>query len=268
MKFLQSSAHRLNYDVIDLVAPWHDRRPAILFHHGVGSSMEIWTDWIFALADRYRIIRFDMLGFGRSEVPASDFTWTIKGLGADILAVADAAEAPTFHFVGESMGGTIGLNTALDHQGRFASLTVSNGSHMGGSIEKVEAWRRQIDDGGVQGWSDQFMEDRFYPDSLPSERREWFSHQQAAGNRHSILNALAVLVGTDLRPRLASLRKPALLLHADASPFVPAAVMADLHAHLADSELQIFSHAKHGLPFSHGRACAGVLRAFLERKSK
>ena len=267
MKFVISGAHRLHYDVLDMVAPWHNRRPPILFHHGVGSRMEMWTDWIFALADRYRIIRFDMLGFGRSQLPAPDFAWTMEGLEADILAVADAADAPTFHFVGESMGGTIGLHCALSHLERFASITVSNGSHFGGSIEKVEAWRRQIDEGGVQGWSDQFMEDRFYPDSLPSERREWFSRQQAGGNRYSILNALAVLVGTDLRPRLSSLRKPALLLHADASQFISAAIMADLHARLPDSELQIFSHAKHGLPFSHGSACAGVLRDFLERSS-
>ena len=267
MAFVPSGAFKLHYDVIDMVAPWHDARPPILFHHGVGASMEIWTDWIFALADRYRIVRFDMLGFGRSEAPAPDFPWTIDGLAADILAVADAVGAPTFHFVGESMGGTIGLHCALGHLERFASITVSNGSHMGGSIEKVEAWRRQIDEGGVQGWSDQFMQDRFHPDALSPARREWFSRQQAAASRHSILNALAVLVGTDLRPRLASLRKPALLLHADASPFIPAAVMADLHARLPDSELQIFSHAKHGLPFSHGPSCAAVLRDFLERRS-
>ncbi len=110
------------------------------------------------------------------------------------------------------------------------------------------------------------MADRFHPGALPPDRHAWFAHQQAACSRDSVLNALAVLVGTDLRSALGALAMPVLLLHPDDSPFIPVPVAADLHARLPDAELQVFAHARHGLPFSHGRACAAALRGFLERR--
>ncbi len=266
MPFVSRGSHRLHYEVIDIAAPWHDRPPTILFHHGIGADSGIWTDWVHALADRYRLVRFDMRGFGRSDVPAADFAWSMRLLVDDVLSVADAVEAPSFHFVGESMGGTIGLRAALDHPGRFASVTLSNAAHFGGSIQKVEIWRRLIDERGMQGWSDQFMLDRFHDGALAADRHAWFARQQAAGSRNSVLNAVALLVGADLRPELGALRPPVLLLHPDDSPFIPVSVVRDLHARLRDAELQVFAHARHGLPFSHGRECAAALRGFLERR--
>jgi pimeloyl-ACP methyl ester carboxylesterase len=56
---------------------------------------------------------------------------------------------------------------------------------------------------------------------------------------------------------------PVLLMHGDSSPFIPVPVMTDLKARLKEARLQVFAHARHGLPFSHGRQCAATLRAFL-----
>jgi len=266
MPFVQSGTHRLHYEVVDIAAPWHAAAPTLIFHHGIGADSGIWSDWIPLLADRFRIVRFDMRGFGESEVPAPDFRWTMELLGGDILAVADAVRAERFHFVGESIGATIGLAAALRHIDRFLSVTVSNGGHVGGSIEKVQAWKRTIDEAGMTGWSDVFMEDRFHPEALTPERRAWFARRQAAQNPHSVLNCLSVLIGADLRPELPKLQRPVLLMHPDKSPFIPVAVMSDLYARLPDAELQIFAHAKHGLPFSHGRDCAATLRRFLDRR--
>ena len=266
MPFVSRGQHRLHYETIDIAAPWHERPETILFHHGIGADSGIWTDWIGVLADRYRLVRFDMRGFGRSDVPDARAAWSMDQLIGDLLAVADATEAPICHVVGESIGGTIALKCALDHAQRFASVTLSNAAHVGGSIQKVEAWRRTIEERGMAGWSAQFMVDRFHPGALPEERHAWFARQQAAGNPASVLNALAVLVGTDLTTDVAALHKPVLLLHPDASPFIPLPVVADLHARLPDAELQVFAHARHGLPFSHGKACAAALRRFLERR--
>ncbi len=266
MPFVQRGPHRLFYEVIDIAAPWHAAPPTILFHHGIGAESGIWTDWVHALADRYRLVRFDMRGYGRSDVPAADAAWSVDLLCDDLLAVADTSETRHFHVVGESMGGTIALAAALRHPARIRSVTVSNAAHVGGSIENVAAWRRRIDQSGMQGWSAHFMRDRFHPGALTPEREAWFARQQAAGHPDSVMNALSVLVGADLRPQLDQVRVPVLLLHPDDSPFIPVPVAADLHARLPDAELQVFAHARHGLPFSHGRACAAALRDFLARR--
>jgi len=55
----------LHYDVVDGVAAWRERREAILFHHGIGASAEIWAGWRPALVDGYRLVSFDMRGCGR-----------------------------------------------------------------------------------------------------------------------------------------------------------------------------------------------------------
>ncbi len=165
--------------------------------------------------------------------------------------------------MGESIGGTVALAAVLARPERIASLTVSNGAHLGASIQRVEAWRRQLDTGGAKAWSDAFMTDRFHDDALSPERRAWFAAQQEKWPRCSILNALGVLVGTDLTSRLREIRCPTLLLHPDGSPFIPVSIVAELHRRLPDAELNVIGRSRHGLPYSHAHQCAMLLRDFL-----
>ena len=207
-----------------------------------------------------------MRGYGRSHIPAADFAWSLDLMVDDLFAVADAAGLQRFHLVGESIGGTVALAAALARPQRIATLTVSNGAHLGASIQRVEAWRRQLDEGGVKAWSDAFLRDRFHDDALSPEQRAWFAAQQEKWPRESILNALRVLIGTDLSSRLKDIAQPTLLLHPDGSPFIPVPVMAELHRLLPDAELNVIGHSRHGLPYSHATVCASLLRAFLDRK--
>jgi pimeloyl-ACP methyl ester carboxylesterase len=256
----------LHYEIVDKVAPACAPRAAVLFHHGSGASAGIWAGWFPALADAHRLVSFDMRGYGRSHIPAADFAWSLDLMVEDLFAVADAAGLQRFHLVGESIGGTVALAAALARPQRIATLTVSNGAHLGASIQRVEAWRRQLDDGGVKALSDAFLRDRFHDDALSAEQRAWFAAQQERWPRESILNALRVLIGTDLSARLKDITHPTLLLHPDGSPFIPVPVMAELHRLLPDAELNVIGHARHGLPYSHATVCASLLRAFLDRK--
>ena len=256
----------LHYDIVDQVASGREPCEAILFHHGIGASAGIWAGWFPALADAHRLVSFDMRGYGRSHIPAAGFKWSLEQMVEDLFAVADAAGLPRFHLVGESIGGTVALAAALAEPQRIATLTVSNGAHLGASIQRVEAWRRQLDEGGVKVWSDAFLRDRFHDDALSPDQRAWFAAQQEKWPQESILNALRVLIGTDLSPRLKDIVQPTLLLHPDGSPFIPVPVMAELHRLLPDAELNVIGHSRHGLPYSHASLCASLLRAFLDRK--
>jgi pimeloyl-ACP methyl ester carboxylesterase len=257
------SAGGIHYEVLDLVAPW-ERPETIIFHHGIGASPGIWQDWLPHLIDRYRIVRFDMRGYGRSHVPAPGEKWSSGIFVDDLLAVADAVGAERPHLVGESIGGTIALYFTLQHPGRVATLTISNGADRGAPLQKVSEWQEQLDRHGVKAWSDQFMRDRFYDGALSAGKHAWYAAQQEAWTRDSILGALGVLVGTDVRAQLPSLDLPVLLLHGDSSPFIPVNVMVDMHHAIRGSRLQVFPRARHGLPFSHARECAQALRRFLD----
>jgi pimeloyl-ACP methyl ester carboxylesterase len=256
----------LHFEIVDQVAPWEKAGHPILFHHGIGACAGIWTEWRGALAERHPLVTFDMRGYGRSHIPAPDFPWSLDLLVDDVFAVADAAGLGRFHLVGESIGGTIALAAALARPDRIATLTISNGGYLGASIQRVEIWRSQLDEGGVKHWSDVFMRDRFHDDALSPERRAWFATQQELWQPASIMNALEVLIGTDLAPRLHEIRRPTLILHPDGSPFIPVSAAAELHRLLPDAELHVFGHARHGLSFSHARQCAAILRSFLDAR--
>ena len=264
MPYAETEAGSLYYEVVDLVAPWESRRETIIFHHGIGANSGIWTDWLPRLIGRYRVVWFDMRGFGRSSIPAPDFKWSLELLSRDVFAVADAVGVQRPHLVGESIGGTISLHCAIKNPERVATLTISNGADFGAPLQRVHEWQKQIDEQGIRAWSDQFMRDRFYDGALEEPKRVWYASQQEAWKRDSILNALGVLVGTDLRSQLPAVRCPVLLLHGDASPFIPVSVMVAMHESLPDSRLQVFAQARHGLPFSHARQCAESLRGFLD----
>ncbi len=250
---------------MDLTPPWQSGTETILFHHGLGATSGAWAAWLPVLAGRYRLVTFDMRGHGRSEHPQPGAALDLARLGEDLFAVADAAGAERFHLVGESIGGTIALAAAIEQPARVLSLTVSNGAHLGGSIQSIDDWQQIVDAGGMAAWSRHMMGKRFFDGAISEAMWRWYEREQAAASPDVVLRAVRLLAGADLSPRLSAVRMPVLLLHADSSPFIPVAVMADLKARLPDARLQVFAHTRHGLPFSHAEACARALYQFLEK---
>jgi pimeloyl-ACP methyl ester carboxylesterase len=246
-----------------LTLPWIERPETILFHHGLGASSRTWAGWLPVLADRYRIVRFDMRGHGGSTYAAAN-ALSLETLADDVFAVADAVGAQRFHLVGESIGGTIALLAAIRRGDRIDTLTVSNGAHVGGTIQSTQDWQQVIGSGGMVAWSAQMMPKRFFEGGVAPAMWKWYEREQASANPDFVLRGLRLLVGADLSPQLGSVRMPVLLLHGDSSPFIAPAVLADLKSKLPDARLQIFAHARHGLPFSHATQCARTLRQFLE----
>jgi pimeloyl-ACP methyl ester carboxylesterase len=265
MAFVESNGVRIFYDVIERTAPWITEPETIIFNHGIGIDHRMWTKWIPALVDRYRIVLFDMRGFGQSSIPAAA-GWSMDLLVDDVFAIAGALGVSRFHLAGESMGGTIALCAYFRNPRALRTITVSNGSHIGATLENLNDWRDVIAASGMGGWSNMMSERRFYDDGLPPNERAWFDAAQAACSADSCMNALGVLRGSDLTPRLKEIAVPVLLLHGDASPFIPLTITSALHAGLPDSEVRVFPHAKHGLPLSHGTQCGEEMRAFLDRR--
>jgi pimeloyl-ACP methyl ester carboxylesterase len=98
-------------------------RPAVILVHGFGSSLDTWEPWAQALSAQYRVIRFDLPGFGLSGPdPTGDYTDArqlkiLLGL-MDQLGVARAS------LIGNSLGGRIAWNFAALHPDRVAKLVL------------------------------------------------------------------------------------------------------------------------------------------------
>lgn len=266
MPLAQARSGALHYQLCDIVPAWVPRPETIVFHHGVAASLDIWAGWLPVLASRYRLVRFDMRGYGRSAPATADLEWSFDLLVDDLLHVADAAGAERFHLVGESIGGTVALACALQVPQRLLSITLSNAAARGGLIGNVAGWRDLVAARGQVGWAGQMMDWRFHADALEPAVAAWYLRLHETCDMQASLGLADLLLRTDLMPRLGEIAVPALLLSPDASPFIPLEAMVSLRSRIPQAELQVFAHAKHGLPLSHGARCARVLRDFLERR--
>lgn len=98
-------------------------RPAIIMLHGFGASLHTWEPWAQALAPRYRVIRYDLPGFGLSPPDAGeDFSLgrdiAVLGMLMDHLGVARAT------LIGNSMGGKVAWHFAARYPDRVEKLVL------------------------------------------------------------------------------------------------------------------------------------------------
>lgn len=90
----------------------------VLLHEGVGDS-RMWDLVWPQLAAAFRLIRYDVRGYGRSSVATQEYT-----LLGDLLSVLDHFEVSSAHVTGCSMGGGTALELALAEPGRVRSLVL------------------------------------------------------------------------------------------------------------------------------------------------
>jgi pimeloyl-ACP methyl ester carboxylesterase len=94
----------------------------LLLIQGLGFSGAMWYRIVPALEAKYRVIRYDARGIGRSDVP--DEQWDIARMAADALAVLDAAGEQSAHVFGISLGGIVAQEVALTAPDRVRTLTL------------------------------------------------------------------------------------------------------------------------------------------------
>ena len=97
--------------------------PALILLHGFGSSLETWGPWAERLSPTYRVIRFDLPGFGLTG-PDPAGAYTDARTVAVLLAVMDRLRLARATIIGNSLGGKIAWMFAAAHPERVASLVL------------------------------------------------------------------------------------------------------------------------------------------------
>ncbi len=115
-----------------LWAEWAgDGGGVVLAHAGIADA-RMWDPQWSALTGRHRVVRYDLRGFGRSEVEHVAFSNR-----ADLLAVMDAAGLERAVLVGCSRAGSIVLDTALEFPDRVGGLVWVCGGIGGFDLEET-----------------------------------------------------------------------------------------------------------------------------------
>lgn len=105
----------VNYD---LVGP--EGAPLVTFVHGLAASLEVWAGQAERLADRFRVLRYDLRAHGGTASP--DLPCSRHDLAADLAGLLDALGVERTAVVGHSAGGVVTQQFAVDYPQRVTAL--------------------------------------------------------------------------------------------------------------------------------------------------
>jgi 3-oxoadipate enol-lactonase len=192
--------------------------PVLAFSNSLGTTSEMWDRHAAALADRFRILRYEARGHGGSPAPPGPYS--IAELGADVTGLLDRLEIERASFCGLSIGGITGLWLGANAPERLEALVVCC---TGAQLPPAEMWLEraaQVRAEGLAGLVDATIE-------------RWFRHEFVAANPDVIERVTATFLTTDpeayagccealaefdMRERLGEVRPPTLLIAGDDDP--------------------------------------------------
>ena len=99
--------------------------PLLVVHGGPGLPHSYLSS-LGRLADEREVVFWDQLGCGNSDRPSNSDLWTMERSVAEMEAVVHALGIRRFHVFGNSWGGMLAQQYALDVTSGAVSLTISN----------------------------------------------------------------------------------------------------------------------------------------------
>jgi 3-oxoadipate enol-lactonase len=211
MKARLSDGAELFYTVDDFTDPW-TQPETVVMHHGMAKNHQLWYAWVPIIARHYRVVRFDMRGMGQSSVPEPGYPWSVDNFARDLLGLVDTLGLDKFHLIGETVGGSISMRFASQHQDRLLSLsactspTEFNDPHHGESADLIESE-------GVAAWVENTIGRRLDPQIVDPAYSRWYAKQMAATPAHVVAGFQRNASG-DLRPLLKDIKTPTLIIAA------------------------------------------------------
>jgi 3-oxoadipate enol-lactonase len=118
--------------------------PAIVFIHGHPFNQSMWDPQVAALTWKYRVITFDLRGYGASDVPTAEAT-TLETMASDINALLDHLNIPKAVIAGLSMGGQIAMAFAEQYPHRLSGLILAATFPQADTEEAIKTRRATAD---------------------------------------------------------------------------------------------------------------------------
>src|SRR6266567_3176228 len=134
--------------------------PTVAFSNSIGSTLEMWDAQVAALAGRYRCLRYDARGHGRSDTV--DAPATVDDLAADLAGLLAALGIGRAHVVGLSLGGMTAQAFALAYPERLDRLVLmATSARVASPADWVERARR-VRSEGLDWLADATMTPRWF----------------------------------------------------------------------------------------------------------
>jgi pimeloyl-ACP methyl ester carboxylesterase/DNA-binding winged helix-turn-helix (wHTH) protein len=212
----------------------------------------IWRHWWSALSLHHRVLRYDERGNGMSQRDVHDVsfdTWV-----DDLETVVDAAGLDRFPLLGISRGGPIAIAYAVKHPERVTHLVLYGAFAAGlnhvGKPHELEG-RRALVSLMRLGWGlnnpafCRLFTCRFIPEATP-EHEQWFDElQRVSTSPANAAHLMEVDDNIDVRPLLARVTTPTLVIHCDRDRVVRPDKGRDIAAAIPNSRYVSLPSANH-----------------------
>jgi len=251
--------------------------PPILFLHGLGGSWRDWSANLPAFASNYRAMAMDFPGFGESDKP--EVRYSIEWLTDVVERFLQQQECDRLNLVGHSMGGLVALNLASRPKSRVKKLVITDAVGVSDKSEFLAYAMSKKIMGADTEWEfvESFLKDQFrsMADDLiekqkPQTARDLFESLKVPIIGKPLLpmtpevQMIASIFDFDIRPKLASIQQPTLILwgakDSIASPQDASFLQTKIHA----STLIIFPDSGHSPMMEHPSLFNQELGKFLQ----
>ena len=239
--------------------------PVVTFSHSLATDLGMWDAEAKALAARFRVLRYETRGHGKTEAPKG--AYTLDQLADDARELLKTLGIAKTHWVGLSMGGMIGQTLALKSPEIFQSLTLADTSSRV-PPEARPTWQQRIQTAEAQGM-EPLVEptiERWFTAPFRERRKDVVDSVRAmirstpvagyAGCCHAISQL-------DLTDRIGAISLPTLVIVGEDDPGTPVAASRVMHERIKGSRLEIIPAAAHLANIEQPEAFGRALSTFL-----
>lgn len=247
-----------------------DGAPTLLLAHGFGCDQNMWRPLVERLRNDFRLVLFDLVGFGKSDPASWDIEKysSLEGFAADVLDIVNGLDLRDVVFVGHSVSAMIGVLAAIADPSRFAKLVLitpspcylNDGDYHGGfSRPDIDELLESLDSNYL-GWSEA-MAPTIMGADRPDLQREWTDSfcRSDPGRLRTFARATFL---SDNRSDLHRLTVPCLIIDSSQDAIAPREVGEYVKGHIADGRLITLDTIGHSPHLSAPDASAEAVAAF------
>jgi 3-oxoadipate enol-lactonase len=250
---------RINYEIAG-EGPW------LTLSHSLACDLHMWDEQMDALARKYKVLRYDTRGHGKSEAPAG--AYTLGQLADDAHGLLDSLGIKRTHWAGLSMGGMIGQTFALKYPGVFQSMVLADTTSRY-PAEAAGVWEDRIKTAQTKGMAA----------IVDGTLERWFTEAYRKTNPPALARVGASIKATsvtgfvgcchaipkiNVTHRLKEVSCPTLIIVGEQDPGTPVAMAREIHAAKPGSKLVIIPSAAHLSNIEQPQAFTSALLDFLE----
>ncbi|HVF77840.1 MAG TPA: alpha/beta fold hydrolase [Solirubrobacteraceae bacterium] len=255
--------------------------PPLIFIHGLSGCWQNWLEQLPHFARDHRVIAVDLPGFGQSEMPAEQIS--ISGYADMIDALMTELDIDAARVVGNSMGGFVGAELAIQHPARVERLVLVAAAGL--SVETIRTERTT----GIRHRAENVVfftlghvASRSYQVALrkrlrgalllivaahPTKLPGPLAAQQVLGSgKPGFSDALEAMFHYPLRDRLEKIHCPTLILWGDKDRLVPLKDASVFEELIPDSRKIIYKDTGHVSMMERPARFNEDVRAFLQKE--